>query len=374
MQNLLVIFGGDSVESDVSIITATLAMESVDVNRYKVFPVYIRDGKWWWVDKNKACDMSTYIHRDSKSMREVALINGELYSKFCCVWRKICKVHLALLSTHGGFGENGSLQGLLDMNRIPYTSCGVLGASISMDKDITHRIAKDLDVHTVDYRVIDSEVSEGKIEQIFEDLGCNVVIKPNSLGSSIGITQVKDIKHLHFAIGEALRYDDKVLIERCVDNLVELNCAAVDSVNGLIVSKIDIVSPHCGIYGFDEKYIDNSVSTQKPSIDNEILEQVRAWTGKVYKSLGLRGVVRMDYLCDSESGEVYLNEINSIPGSLAYYLFDNTKMDMTDLINIMLDKAIYDEKEREKLVTRFSSSILAVNANRGGKRQQKIHK
>lgn len=375
MQNILVLFGGDSVESDVSIITASMVLNSISMDKYNVYPVYIRDNEWWWLKQDMAVEMSTYIDDNyAKVGKKVVLSNGILYIKGRYIIRKLSRINTVLLATHGGSGENGALQGLLKMNNLPYTSSGVLPSGVCMDKDLTHKLTKLLGLQTVDYEVVTADTEIEKIEEIFDKLGGNVVVKPNSLGSSIGVKRVDNIKDLHSSLSNGFRYDEKIIIERAVENLIELNCAVVDDKEGIIVSPVDIVTPHNGVYDFEEKYINSVAEKTKITLPDNIINSVKNMSRIIYENFGLAGVVRIDYLFDSEREQLYINEVNTIPGSLAYYLFASVGIDMTELIDILLESANARLNDENRLVHRFSSSILTVRKNSGAKLLQKIHK
>lgn len=375
MKNIAVLYGGDSVESDVSIITASVAISGLSMSDYRAYPIYIRDGKMWLVNSDVATQLSTYIRPNKSAMKEVIISSGALYRKSFWRLKKVCDIDCALLATHGGVGENGGLQGLLDVACIPYTSSGVRASAICTDKELTHRLTKSLGIGTVKYHVAKDSSSADSIENAFKMLGEDVIVKPNSLGSSVGIKAACTVHSLHGAVADAFRYDDKVVIEERIDNLIEVNCAVLRTTNGLIISDVQPVGFEGELFDFDEKYINEKMEVDTEEIlPKAIINKAVSQTRKAYIELGLGGVVRIDYLYDKIEGKLYLNEINTIPGSLAYYLFTGKGLDMTDITRELIECAIDNYKKASKLVTRFSSSILTIRENNACKLLHKIRK
>lgn len=372
MKNILVMFGGDSVESDVSVISATIALSGLNMNKYKAFPIYIKNGKFYLVKNSVAADISTYTSIDEKSMREVFISDGELYQRGKFKNKLLAFIDCALLVTHGGVGENGGLQGFLEMNNIPYTSSGIMSSSICMDKALTHKLTKAFDIPTVNYFVVNNKTSAMEVKDIFEKLDKSVVVKPNSLGSSIGIRVCNSERELFSAIAEGFRYDEKVIIEKRVDNLAEINIALFEDMDSLVVSDSEIVS--CSeFFDFESKYIKGG-EKEDIEVPMSISDNVKKWSIEIYRNLALSGVVRIDYLYDRESEKIYLNEINTIPGSLAYYLFDKLGYDITDITDKMIETSISKFNKSKLLVKSFSSSILTIRENNSSKLLQKTHK
>ena len=187
---------------------------------------------------------------------------------------------------------------------------------------------------------------------------------------------VTDSKQIYKAIQNALRYDKLALIEQKVDNLVEFNCAAVLSGNEIILSDVDIPVRSKDILDFGDKYLmfDGKAKQEKYDLTSALKKEIMDTTKKVYKELGLFGVVRIDYLYDSVYEELYLNEINTVPGSMAYYLFAGVGIDMMDLTDILIESAFVRYKENKALIKRFDSSLLTLSENTSPKLLQKFHK
>lgn len=376
MIKVAVFFGGDSVESDISVITGIGALSSLDASKYDGIAVYVRDNKFWVVESRKALSVSTYTKFNKSDFKEIYISNKRFVYAKSKFKEKVINIDVALLCMHGGVGENGGLQGVLETFGIPYTSTDIARSAICMDKTLTHENMTKIGVKNVNYKLIDDKVTEEQVGKIFEEFNCNVVVKPNSLGSSVGVQAVSDSKQIYKAIQNALRYDKYALIEQKVDNLIEFNCAAILSNGEILISDVDIPVRSKEILDFGDKYLifDGKAKQGKFEIPTDLRKMIVKTTKLVYEQLGLFGVVRIDYLYDSVYNELYLNEINTIPGSLAYYLFANGGLDLMDLTDMLITEGIRRYKENFALIKRFDSSLLTLSENSSPKLLQKFHK
>ena len=376
MLKVAVFFGGDSVESDISVITGIGALSALDSSKYQGIAVYVRDNKFWIANEQKALSVGIYSKFNKATFKQVYVSNKRLVFAKSKFKEKYIDIDIALLCTHGGNCENGGLQGLLEINDIPYTSTDIARSAICMDKSLTHIFATKIGVKNVNYTLVNDKITEEGIEEIFNQFNKNVVVKPNSLGSSVGVQAVNDSKQIYKAIQNALRYDKYALIEQKVDNLVEFNCAAVYSGKEILLSDVDIPVRSKEILDFEDKYLmfNGKAEQEKFELTSALKKQILQTTKKVYDELGLFGVVRIDYLYDSAINELYLNEINTIPGSMAYYLFANCGIDLMDLTDILIEAGLARYKENKALIKKFDSSLLTLSENSSPKLLQKFHK
>ncbi len=376
MLKVAVFFGGDSVESDISVITGIGALSALDSSKYQGIAVYVRDNKFWIANEQKALSVGIYSKFNKANFKQVYVSNKRLVFAKSKFKEKYIDIDIALLCTHGGNCENGGLQGLLEINDIPYTSTDIARSAICMDKSLTHIFATKIGVKNVNYTLVNDKITEEGIEEIFNQFNKNVVVKPNSLGSSVGVQAVNDSKQIYKAIQNALRYDKYALIEQKVDNLVEFNCAAVYSGKEILLSDVDIPVRSKEILDFEDKYLmfNGKAEQEKFELTSALKKQILQTTKKVYDELGLFGVVRIDYLYDSAINELYLNEINTIPGSMAYYLFANCGIDLMDLTDILIEAGLARYKENKALIKKFDSSLLTLSENSSPKLLQKFHK
>ena len=362
--NLVVFFGGKSVEHDISIITALTVMKNINLSDYNVLPVYISgDGLWYMADN--LTDENIYQNFDKFVKNKVcvtlvmgkpylAIRKGNKYSKFI-------QVNCALLCNHGMNGEDGTLQGVLELCSIPYTSCGVTSSGICMDKVFMKNIFVANKIPTTEYMYLKENEyikDEKKILlTISKRLKFPIIIKPANLGSSIGISVCNSIEDLKNGIDVAFKFDSKILIEKVVISLKEYNCACLKVEDRLILSSIDEVESNDEIFSFDEKYLQVKAK-RKNKISASMKNRIHTLTSKVYELFDCEGIVRVDFLFDESNNILYVNEINSIPGSMALYLFKDYKP--SELIECMILQAKFRLKDKFKRKYSFESQALNI--------------
>lgn len=353
MKKVIAIFGGNSLEHDVSIITAVEGLNACPYTGYKVYPVYIYGGEWY--SSESMLEVKTFINFEPKKHKKVCLIGKNLYFLKGKKWRYLEKIDCALLFTHGGEGENGALQGFLEISGVPYTSSSVGASGLCMDKYNLKLALKDLRINRVKGVLVDRSCYEN-LDGIEKTLGYPLFVKPNSQGSSIGVGGAKNREELEERLEVAFNYDDKVLLEREMVDFTEYNCAVVKVGEEYIVSEVEKPMNFGEYLSFEDKYLDFSKSASKEKrefpalISEKLKDEICAIALKAYKKLDLWGVVRFDFIYKDK---LYLNEINTIPGSLAHYLF--TDRTYTELLKNLIDGTIERGIKRS---TTFTSPIL----------------
>ena len=376
-----VIFGGETVEHEVSIITALQAIEHINKDKYDVVPIYITKDRIWYTSP-MLTDIEVY--KDFSELKRYAkqVVLTKIGDKFCLQTtkglfrRSITDIDIAFPIVHGNNVEDGTLQGYLDSVGIPYVGSKVLGSALGQDKVIMKQVFKDMGLPIVDYTwFFDSEYADD-CEKVFANvnkLGYPVIVKPATLGSSVGITYVKEEKELANAIEEAMKYDIKVVVEKAVKNLVEVNCSVLGNYSYQETSVIEEVTSDEEFLTFADKYIGGSKGKLKgPSkgmasasriiparISKELEEKIKETSKQAFKALNLGGVCRIDYLIDKKTNKYYINEPNTIPGSLSFYLWDKAGKRYEDLLDEMITLSIKDYKNRSKKVYSFESNILS---------------
>lgn len=382
-----VIFGGETVEHEVSIITAVQAMEHMNKDKYEIVPIYISKDRIWYTGK-MLMDIDVYqdFNELKKYAKEVVLTktkDGFFLQKTRGLFRKnITDIDIAFPIVHGNNAEDGTLQGHLDSIGIPYVGSRVLGSALGQDKVIMKQIFKDAKLPVVDYVwFFDSEYADDcdKIFEKVEKLGYPVIVKPATLGSSVGITYVKDDNELANAIEEAMKYDIKVVVEKAVSNLMEVNCSVFGNYSHQETSVIEEVTSEEELLTFSDKYISGgkkkgsskgmaSASRKIPAnISKQLEEKIKETSKEVFKALNLSGVCRIDYLIDKKTNKFYVNEPNTIPGSLSFYLWEPTGKKYMDLLDELISLAIKDYKNRARKIYSFESNILSNYGIKGAK-------
>lgn len=379
-----VLYGGKSCEHDVSIISGLQALKALDTEKYEGFPVYLaRDGAWFVGDK--LTDMEVYKKFDAAVFERV-LPSGEegrlvlrswpgarkgLFAKNCEVLKT---ADVALPVMHGLNGEDGTLQGMLELFGVPYASSGVLGSAIGMDKIAMKTFFRGCGFPVLESQWLDraewAEKKEEVLQRLEKNLPYPMFVKPANLGSSIGISRADDREGLEHAIEVAAAYDRRIIVERGVKNRLEVNCSVLGYAGYVRPSVLEMPEQVSGgLLSFDIKYIKSakggqskgmtSLARQIPApISEEMTAQIQALSVRVFREMDLKGCVRIDYIIDADTNEFYICEINTIPGSLAFYLWEPTGTLYKQLLDEMIVYAYRDRAERAASVFSYDSEIL----------------
>ena len=334
MRKVAVVFGGKSNENEISILSGIFVMKVLEGSDFTPVPVYIHtDGEMYSSLKMK--DLSTFQSGKIPLHDRVIFYGKTLYrlQPQKGKMKKLTDVDVLLNCCHGGLGEGGGVSALAELNGIPLASPDMLSSSVFMDKDVTKTVMKGLGVPVVEYIRVGEKEYEKRgaflLKSIQRRLKYPVVIKPVHLGSSIGITKAENEEEAKKGIETGFALDDRLIIEKYLADKTDVNCAAY-SLRGEIFVSEPQAAFGSGIYSFEEKYIkrkkDVGVTAAQGqtlgdgyALNEEIANKIRSYTKTVYKRLNMQGVVRMDYLISGK--QVYLCEVNTVPGSLAYYLF-----------------------------------------------------
>lgn len=382
MIKLGVIFGGPTVEHEVSIISAIQAMNNLDKDKYDVYPIYVTKDRTWYCGKML---MDIDIYRDFDILKryahKVTLYNCDGLFKLQSqgLFKKtVADLDVVLPIVHGNNMEDGSLQGYLELVGVPYVGSGVLGSSLGQDKVVMKQVFESAGIPIVDYTwFYDCEYYADKnsiIEKI-EKLGYPVIVKPATLGSSVGITFVKTKEGLEKAISEAINYDIKIVVEKAVENLVEVNCSVLGNYENQTASILEEVMSTAEFLTYQDKYIGGGKGSKTKGVgskgmagasriiparlDDKTTKKVQDYAKEVFRVLNLSGVCRIDFLIDSKSNKIYVNEPNTIPGSLSFYLWDKTDKTYPELLDEMITIAIKNYKAKSKKTITFDTNILS---------------
>ena len=372
MKNILVFYGGKSCEHDVSIITGVLTLNSLDKSLFKPIPIYVaHSGEWYTGDS--LFDVQFYKNFSEKTLKKVTLISGDsaLYIKGKKL-KKLCNIYSAINCLHGLNGEDGSLSGLLKLHNIPLASPDIFSSSLSIDKEYTKFVLSGLKVNRLNYiKLYDHLYYQDKEKYILEvenSLGYPVIIKPANLGSSIGVCSAGDRASLEKAIEGGFVYDDKIIIETKLSNFIELNSAAYKGQNGVVVSMVERPISASEILTFKDKYEGfkgGGIREFPAKIPNKITKKIQSVTKRIYEELGFFGIIRIDYLLVGD--KLYLNEINTVPGSLAYYLFSDTLKGFTEILTEIIELSVQNHLKFLSRKFDYKSSVLKIDGVKGGK-------
>ena len=359
-----VFYGGKSCERDISVITALQAMGNM--SEHTLLPIYITDNAMYTGSGMQ--NLNTYRDMKLDKMTELLVKAGVIYSFKSNKLKELMKPDCALICCHGGTGENGCLQGLLEINDIPYTSAGVLASAIGMDKVMMKRVFAEMLLNIVPYTTVTKEMicedMDSAIKKVESLLAYPVIIKPCTLGSSIGIKIAKDRAELTEGLITASYFDKMIIVETALMDMTEINCAAVKQDGRIIVSACERPISWHEYLSFEDKYINKSKSMEAAvrELPAKLIDStavcIKGLTKRIYESIGLNGVVRVDFMIDNITRKVYVNEINTIPGSLSYYLFEPQGMEFRELLDIMLNEGIRVKKINDAAQTSFPSRVL----------------
>jgi len=346
-----VIFGGRSLEHDLSVLTAIQAMDNIDKERYEVVPIYItKDLTFYSGGMLRYIDSYKDFRLIDRYATKVNLINknGKFILQTTGLIKRVYKeIHLAFPMVHGKYTEDGSIVGYLETLGIPIVGSDIYSSSLCQDKVFTKEVLNGNDIPVVDYVYFsDSDYKLDK-EDIFkkiEELSYPLIIKPARLGSGIGIEIVNRKEELESSIEKAMKNDERVLVEEYIADRREFNMAVLLSKGKLIGSVIEeiIKDEPCNYY--DKYRKDNEDDTFKrifpADISKTLTEEIEKTSEKTYKVLALSGVARIDYVYDNKKKKLYVNEVNTIPNFFSHHLFDDKNIDYRELLGIMIKEAI----------------------------------
>ncbi len=381
-------FGGKSVEHEVSVISGIQAYLAMDTEKYEVVPVYMTKKNEMYVGENIG-KIEAYkdINALLASSTRVIMINEDDRVKLVSYPPKklgkntSIEIDVAFPVVHGTNVEDGAFQGYLKTMGLPFAGCDVTASAVGMDKYIMKMILKEADVPVLDaklYTLSDYADIEGLLDNVEKELGYPVIVKPVNLGSSVGISVAKDRVALSASIDDAFRYATKVLVEHAITNLREINCSVLGDENEAEASECEEPLHTKDILSYADKYESNSksggskgmagVSRKIPAeLSPEERENVRSMAVRAFKALGCSGVSRIDFMIDEDNGKLYFNEINTIPGSLAFYLWEPIGVPYSELLDRCIKLALKRKRTEDNLTFTFDTNILNTASFGGAK-------
>lgn len=388
-------FGGKTVEHEISIISAIQAMGYLNRDKYDIIPIYITKNNEFYVGENIGkIEAYTDIKKLLSESQRVIMVNEEGKTQLIKYPQKLFSkgvydyIDIAFPIVHGTNVEDGTLQGYLKMFNIPYVGCDVLSSAVGMDKYVMKTVLKDNGIPVLDCKCYTGnqydENSDAIVEEIEAAIGYPVIVKPVNLGSSIGISKAENRSELFDSLDTAFHYATKVLVETAVQNLKEINCSVLGDYETAEASECEEPVSSDKILTFAEKYIGDGsakgakggvkggvksspsgskgMATLKRKIPADITpeqrDEIRALAVKAFKVLGCNGVSRIDFMMNTETNRIWLNEINTIPGSLSFYLWEPLGVKYSELLDKMISYARKRERENEGITYTFDSNVL----------------
>lgn len=388
-----VFFGGKSVEHEVSIITAIQAIENMNKEKYDIIPIYIsKDNKMYCGEF--IGDIRQYKNMESllnNSVQVTLAQKGDKVVLLKCNKRFLENgvydyIDIAFPIVHGTNVEDGTIQGYLKMFNLPYVGCDVISSAVGMDKYVCKCLLKENNIPVLDCKCFSlrdyNDSVENIIGKIEKDILYPVIVKPVNLGSSVGIEIAKNKEELQEAIENAFSYSKKILVERAIKNLKEVNCSVLGDYEEAMPSECEEPVKTDEILSYTDKYISGGKKTggkiagSKTSMNAGVLklpaditkeqkEIIQDLAVKTFKILGCSGVIRIDFMIDEDTKDIYVNEVNTIPGSLSFHLWRATNLNYTDLLDKLIDLSLKRNREEKQITYSFDSNILSGYTNGG---------
>ena len=398
---LCVLFGGKSVEHEVSVISALQAIASLDPEKYDVIPVYITKNSEFYTSFECSCieeykDIPALLKKSERCVlmnmeNKVYLLRYPLHKFGDNV---ISEIDVAFPIVHGTNVEDGALQGYLKTLGLPFVGCDVTASAVGMDKYVMKTVLKDNDIPVLDcvrFHISDFADPDAIIARCEERIGYPVIVKPVNLGSSVGISVAHNADELKISVDAASQFASVILCERAITNLKEVNCSVLGDVYRAEASECESPAKSDEILSYKDKYVSGSgggkgakggktggskgmasLARKIPAdITPEKREEIRDMAVRAFRALGCNGVSRIDFMIDQDTDTVYLNEINTIPGSLAFYLWEPLGVPYRQLLDRMIELALKRKREEESIVFSFETNILNVDRSFGGSKGAK---
>ncbi len=379
-----VIFGSRSVEHDVSVVTAHQVMRVMDPARYDVVPIYIdREGAWFVGDPLR--DISSFKANNVSEMlgiKEAALSSSTAFQGLIVppisglVGRNsLRKLDVVFPIVHGAHGEDGTIQGLCELVDLPYVGCGVMASAIAIDKPMTKAVLAQAGIGVLDGLTVTRQAwindREAVLDRIESKFNYPVFVKPATLGSSIGIARVIDRDALGNHLDVAANFDQRILIEAAAEGMIEINCSVLGNDEVVRASVCEQPITFEDFLTYEEKYMREGggmkgAERKIPApLSDDLTARIRQEAVDAFKAIGGRGIARVDFLVKEETGEVYCNEINTMPGSLAFYLWEAEGMAPRALVDELIALALESHAQKRQTQYNYKTGLVAHAAARG---------
>lgn len=385
-KNILVAFGGASPEHEVSVITAHQAIAELQESHYYIKPLYISKGGQWFTgdyllelkhfEDLKKIEEHSIPCTFSFNSHGVPVLTEKKKNLGFLTKNQETPLYAVLNAFHGSAGENGSFQGVCETFRIPYTGSGVLGSAIGMDKVMAKNVCKSQSIPIVpgiDFTEDEWIEKQHDILNQTEEIGFPVIVKPASLGSSIGVAKAAGKDAFIEAVETAFRYDNHLLAEQLVHPLMEINCSVLGRGNSFKTSVCERPVGKEEFLSFADKYMSDEGSKGMASADRiipadispELSSTIQKTAVDICKALRCNGLVRLDFLINTENQSVYFNEINTIPGSFSFYLWKESGITFQELLEQLIDLAVEEHQQKTRLLQTYETNLLSTKAVKG---------
>lgn len=393
--NVAVFFGGRSVEHEISVISALQAINAFDSEKYNIVPIYISKQGRWFTGSN-LLDLKNYKNLDKliADADEVFMrpdfgdynlykVNTGLFSKKNPV---VAELHVAIPVLHGTNGEDGVFEGLLETIGLPFAGCNTLSSANGMDKITMKMILRAEGIPVVDYVwFTDYQWNMNKdsiLDKIESQLGYPVIVKPANLGSSVGIGTAADRSELISRIQNAEKFSSRIIVEHMIENLKEINCSVLGDADEHESSVCEEPIKSGKFLSYEDKYMGGTKTNQgmqasekriPADLPEEMSERIRHIAAETFRVLSCHGVSRIDVMIDEKDNSVYVNEINTIPGSLSFYLWEATGITFPELMDRLVSLALKRKRAVERKTFTYDKNIFALGGGTKGAKGSKTY-
>jgi D-alanine-D-alanine ligase len=379
MLNIGVFFGGKSPEHDISIITGEFIISGLKKLGHNIIPVYLSKTGEWHI--GSPLGSLKFFHNENfkeqlknfnKYYLDLKNSRNKLVFKTKSILGKTIVIDLAFPAFHGQNGEDGTIQGLFEIINLPYVGCDVAASAVAMDKILTKLLYLSHNIPTAEFIFFTGDGwkndQETILKNITDTLNFPVFVKPARLGSSIGITKVKKYQELKFACEVALHYDQRVIVENGINNLMDITCALIGN-DKLIISELQESNFSNDFFSYEDKYISeggaqtgNAVKniTIPAGLDSNKTQEIKNLAAKIYHLFGCSGISRIDFLYDKKENKIYANEVNTLPGTLYHHLWKASGLEFEDLLTRLIIYAKEKYHTKNSVTTSFASDILKI--------------
>lgn len=394
--NIGVFFGGRSTEHEISVISANQAINALDPEKYNVIPVYIsKQGRMYTgsalLDLKAYRNIPDLLKRSQEIYMRPVYGDYNLYSTktgiFSSSPKIVATMDVVIPVLHGANGEDGAFQGILQTIGIPFAGCNVLSSANGMDKITMKMILRNDGIPVVDYVWFTDKQwyaqKDKLIEKIESTLAYPVIVKPSNLGSSVGIGRADNRETLIAKVEEAEKYSSRILVEHLVEDLQEINCSVLGDANDYRTSVLEEPLKTGEILSYEDKYMGGSKGTKgmqasakriPAELPEELTERIKFLASETFRVIGCHGVSRVDVIVDRKDNSVYVNEINTIPGSLSFYLWEATGISFTGLMDELVKLALKRNRDAEHKTLSFDQNIFAMGGGVKGAKGSKYMK
>lgn len=384
--NIGVFFGGCSTEHEISVISALQAINAIDRSKYDVTPIYITKQGQWYIGE-ALLDVENYrnpkllLEKCKKVYMRTLKTDFNIYDCKKSLFGNgiVGHIDVAIPVLHGSYGEDGTFEGVLEAIGIPYAGCDVLASANGMDKITMKMILQACNVPVVDYVWFTdgqwNDKQDEMVEKIETTLGYPVIVKPANLGSSVGIGRAVDRKQLIEKINDAEKYSSRLIVEHMVENLHEVNCSVLGDCDEYITSVCEEPIKSGEILSYEDKYLGGTKgakgmqASQKripADLPTQVSQRIQFLAGETFRVLSCQGVSRVDVIMDADNGDIFVNEINTIPGSLSFYLWEATGVPFSELMDRLVKLALKRQRAQQSKIKSYDQNIFSMGGLKGG--------